>query len=396
MLMKKALFLFILFGLFCFAYFGRYQPVSLDVAKPTTITVEIKGEVVNPGVYTLKIDATLDDLVKQAGGFTEQAQTDSLSLMKPFEERNYKKIEDIQIESDPLFILGHWRSGTTFVHNVFACDKHFGYTTTYQTVFPNLMLFGQSFFKKTMSWLMPDHRPADNMELKVDLPQEEEFALSNMMPYTYYNFWFFPQRMLEYCDKYLLFDTISEDERKVFKDVFLKLIKISLYNTHGTQYLSKNPPHTGRIRTLLEMFPNAKFIYLKRNPYTVFESTRNFFTHTIKPLMLQPITEEELIKNYVEVYRRLFYKYEEEKSLIPANNLVELKFEDFEKDAFCITQDIYKQLDIPGFENAKNDIEKYLGKKKGYKKNQYKYEDLTVKTVEENWGMALKEWGYSL
>ena len=42
MLMKKALFLFILFGLFCFAYFGRYQPVSLDVAKPTTITVEIK------------------------------------------------------------------------------------------------------------------------------------------------------------------------------------------------------------------------------------------------------------------------------------------------------------------------------------------------------------------
>ena len=88
MLMKKALFLFILFGLFCFAYFGRYQPVSLDVAKPTTIRVEIKGEVVNPGVYTLKIDATLDDLVKQAGGFTEQAQTDSLSLMNPLEDQD--------------------------------------------------------------------------------------------------------------------------------------------------------------------------------------------------------------------------------------------------------------------------------------------------------------------
>mgnify|MGYP002448656854 FL=1 len=86
--MKKALFLFILFGLFCFAYFGRYQPVGLDVAKPTTITVEIKGEVVNPGVYTLKIDATLDDLVKQAGGLTEQAQTDSLSLMKPTRNRS--------------------------------------------------------------------------------------------------------------------------------------------------------------------------------------------------------------------------------------------------------------------------------------------------------------------
>lgn len=127
-----------------------------------------------------------------------------LSLLKPIEDRCYAKVADTPIQTDPLFILGHWRSGTTFVHNVFACDKHFGYTTTYQTVFPNLMLWGQSFFKKNMSFLMPDHRPTDNMELKVDLPQEEEFALSNMMPYTYYNFWFYPQQMMEYCDKYLI------------------------------------------------------------------------------------------------------------------------------------------------------------------------------------------------
>lgn len=206
-----------------------------------------------------------------------------LSLLKPFEDRRYAKLENQPLEMDPLFILGHWRSGTTFVHNVFACDKHFGYTTTYQTVFPNLMLWGQPFFKKNMSFLMPDHRPTDNMELKVDLPQEEEFALSNMMPYTYYNFWFFPQKMLEYCDKYLLFNTITEEERQIFMKAFLKLVKISLHNTGGTQYLSKNPPHTGRVKTLLEMFPNAKFIYLKRNPYTVFESTRSFLSIQSNP-----------------------------------------------------------------------------------------------------------------
>ena len=53
-------------------------------------------------------------------------------------------------------------------------------------------------------------------------------------------------------------------------------------------------------------------------------------------------------------------------------------------------------INISGFKESKADIEKYLGKKKGYKKNQYKYEDRTVRLVEENWGMALKEWGYSL
>ena len=69
---------------------------------------------------------------------------------------------------------------------------------------------------------MPDKRPTDNMELKVDLPQEEEFALSNMMPYTYYNFWFFPKRWMEYCDRYLLFNDITEEERRIFMDTFMR------------------------------------------------------------------------------------------------------------------------------------------------------------------------------
>ena len=202
-----------------------------------------------------------------------------LSTLAPLQDRRYEKLlADKPLEHDPVFILGHWRSGTTFVHNVFSCDKHFGYNTTYQTVFPHLMMWGQPFFKKNMSWLMPDKRPTDNMELAVDLPQEEEFALANMMPYTYYNFWFLPEYQQEYADKYLLFDDITEKELKVFEETFVKLIKISLWNTKGTQFLSKNPPHTGRVKELVKMFPNAKFIYLMRNPYTVFESTRSFLT----------------------------------------------------------------------------------------------------------------------
>lgn len=319
-----------------------------------------------------------------------------LSLLKPFEDGRYAKLENQPLEMDPLFILGHWRSGTTFVHNVFACDKHFGYTTTYQTVFPNLMLWGQPFFKKNMSWLMPDKRPTDNMELAVDLPQEEEFALSNMMPYTYYNFWFLPKHQQEYADKYLLFDDISEAELKVFEETFTRLIKISLWNTHGTQFLSKNPPHTGRVKELVKMFPNAKFIYLMRNPYTVFESTRSFFTNTIQPLKLQDITPAELEQNILSIYAKLYHKYEADKASIPAGNLIEVKFEDFEADAMGMTEHIYDALSIPGFADARTAIEQYVGGKKGYKKNKYKYDDRTVQLVQDNWGFALKQWNYEL
>ncbi len=318
-----------------------------------------------------------------------------LSTLSSIQERRYRKLlADQPLQNDPVFILGHWRSGTTFVHNIFAQDPHFGYTTTYQTVFPHLMMFGQPFFKRTMGWLMPDKRPTDNMELAPDLPQEEEFALSNMMPYSYYNFWFFPDRMLEYCRRYLTFADITPEELARFKETFLKLVKVSLWNTGGTQYLSKNPPHTGRVKALVELFPNAKFIYLMRNPYTVFESTRSFYTGTIQPLKLQNLSDDVLEQNILQVYADLYHAYEEQKQYIPEGNLFEVKFEDFEQDALATTQRIYEQLQIPGWQEAEPRIRAYVDRKRGYKKNRYEYAPRTVSLVNEHWGFALDRWGY--
>lgn len=320
-----------------------------------------------------------------------------LSLTNGIENRRYEKwLAEKPIENAPVFILGHWRSGTTFVHNVLSQDKQFGYNTTYQTVFPHMMLFGQPFFKKMAAMAIPKKRPTDNMELKADQPQEEEFALVNMTPYTFYNFWFFPHDTQEYSKKYLLFEEASNEEIEAFKKTFERLIKISLWNTHGQRFLSKNPPHTGRIKVLLEMFPDAKFIYLMRNPYTVFESTRNFFTNTIQPLKLQDISEEGIVENIIKVYTDLYFRYQEDKKLIPEGNLIEIKFEDFEQNSLEMTRKIYDALSLPGFEEARPQIEAYINGKKGYKKNKYNYDPETVHIVENNWDFALKDWGYKL
>ena len=147
---------------------------------------------------------------------------------------------------------------------------------------------------------------------------------------------------------------------------------------------------------LRQMFPNAKFVYLIRNPYTVFESTRSFFTNTIQPLKLEDISNEELERNILSIYAKLYHKYEADKKYIPEGNLIEVKFEDFEADAMGMTENIYKTLSIPGFDEAYQAIDKYVGGKKGYKKNKYKYDDRTVQLVQDNWSFALEQWGYSL
>lgn len=323
------------------------------------------------------------------------------------QEKKYQRLlEDKPLACDPFFILGHWRSGTTFVHNIFAQDPHFAHTTTYQTCFPHLMMSWQWLFKFFMSLAIPEKRPTDSMPLSVDQPQEEEFGLLNMCPVTYYNFWAFPKSMREYCDRFLTMKLATEEEKEEFKRQFMKLVKISVWNSERMhlndgasgqmQYLSKNPPHTGKVKVLTEMFPEARFLHLRRNPYTVFESSRAFFSETIRPLQLNSIPMEEMEQNILYAYRELYLAYEEQKQFIPEGHLVEVKFEDIEQNAYETVKDIYRRLSLPGWNEAEPFIRKYVDGQKRYKKNQYSYNPRTVKMVNEAIGDLIPGMGYEL
>src|SRR5205085_219832 len=41
-----------------------------------------------------------------------------------------RAIRAAKIKEPPIFILGHWRTGTTLLHELMICDERFGYPTT--------------------------------------------------------------------------------------------------------------------------------------------------------------------------------------------------------------------------------------------------------------------------
>ena len=47
-----------------------------------------------------------------------------------------KKYKSQTLEHPPIFIIGHWRSGTTHLHNILCQDDQMGYVNTFQSVFP--------------------------------------------------------------------------------------------------------------------------------------------------------------------------------------------------------------------------------------------------------------------
>lgn len=311
-------------------------------------------------------------------------------------ERKYAGMPELEGVEDPVFIIGHWRSGTTFVHNVISKDPKFGYCTTYQTVFPHLMLWGRGFFKWCMKVVMPSSRPTDSLELNPEQPQEEEFALANMSPCSYYHFWCFPRHTDEYRRKYLVMKDLTDEELAEYKSCQKKMIDLALYVSGKKQFLSKNPPHTGKVKELLEMYPDAKFIYMVRNPYTVYKSTMSFVRNTLGTTQLQDISQEELEKEVLASYVALFDKYEADKKLIPEGHLIEVRFEDFEADPVAKTEEIYKTLNLGDFEAVRPLMAEYAGQKKGFKKNKYQYDEKTIAAVNKHWHKAVELWGYSI
>lgn len=314
-----------------------------------------------------------------------------------YEELRYSgKVDRFEVKQDPVFILGHWRSGTTFLHNLMCEDPAYGFVTTYHGVFPNYLLGSKWLYKNMMRNMMPEKRASDNMALSPDFPQEEEFAIGCRNAMSYYNFWFFPKLAGLYFDKYIDFKGVSEKVKQQWKDDYMILVKKALMNTGGERFISKNPPHTARIPMLLEMFPNAKFIHIYRNPITVFESTKKLITSTIPPLKFHDYSEQETEATVFDIYPKLMKKYIRDKELVPEGNLVELRFEEFEKDPVMHLGKIYEQLNIPNWEEAKVHFDNYVQVQKRYKKNKYQITRKKVDEIISHWQFAMDHWQYGI
>jgi len=299
-------------------------------------------------------------------------------------------------EEEPVFILGHWRSGTTHLHNLLCQDNQMGYTTTFQSVFPDTLfnIAGRFIFKNFTKLLIPGTRKGDNVRLDPSLPQEEEFALGDKTPICYYYYWMFPQKIIEYYNRFVRFEGIPRKQQLAWESDYKLLIEKSLINSGGQRFLSKNPTNTARIKVILDMYPNAKFIHIHRNPVEVFLSMRNFFKKMLPPLQMQSIEQDELDDHTFTIYKNLMKDYFDQRGLIPAGNLVELSFDALEENPEAILKDIYKKLNLTGFDGALPNFQSYLNKMGDYNKNKHYISKIQLQRVQDEWGFAIDQLGY--
>jgi len=220
--------------------------------------------------------------------------------------------------------------------------------------------------------------------------------LGNMSPYSLYHLWSFPQNAKQYFDRYAIFKDVSSEEIETWKEKYMELIKTATFNMGGRRLVIKNPANTGRIPILLEMFPHAKFIFLHRDPYEVFLSTRNLYKKTLPHSQLQEISDEEIDVNILTFYTEMMKHYLSDRDLIPPRNLIEIGYHELDQTPLPLMRRIYNSMNFWPYVRVRKRLHRYLDSLKGYKKNSYKISPTDIKNVNRHWAFSFKEWGYPM
>lgn len=328
-----------------------------------------------------------------------------LFLQEPLrilEEVNYTNaVHDHKLKKDPIFIIGHWRSGTSFLQYLLCQDPQFGFMNKFQVVFPDIFLYSEPFLKPIISKIPKTFniaRDAQNMSinLELDSPSEIEIALTTMIsPASLHWGHIFPEDSDQYFRKYLFFERADESEIEQWRVDYHYLIKKISLKSAGRQVLIKSPGNTCRMDKLLELYPQARFIFIHRNPYDVFYSNKKLWSTLLDNLALQDFSNRQMEEEIVRVYKKLMKGYLRQRKSVPEKQLAEIRFEHFIGEPVKELAKVYEKLNLDGFEQARAKFHRFLESKAEGKSGSYKYEERVIKQLNEEWGFAFKEWQYS-
>jgi hypothetical protein len=309
-----------------------------------------------------------------------------------------RRIAASVVEPPPIIILGHWRTGTTHLHNLLGRDPANTYSSMYQVVFPTtFMSTSGTFFPKVTARLLSDTRGFDNMANGWDEPAEDEIALAKLTGLSPFLSVMVPDHAPKF-ERYLDFLEVRKDERDEWKAALRWFVAKIRMHSGGRRPVVKSCVHTARIRMLLEVFPDAKFVHVHRNPFTVAASTIHMRNRVDWDNFLQVPKAEYVAERATQVVvigQRIYERFFEDRALIPPSNFVDVAYADLAARPREVLDHIYRRLELPKVPEYEPTMSRYLDSVKGYRTNVLTIDDHLASLVREHWSSVFTEYGYS-
>ena len=308
---------------------------------------------------------------------------------------------------EPIFIIGNPRSGTSFLHRLLTKTKNFAAFEAWQLLFPALI--ARRLFKPLIDYLIQNDLgtlvPAQaGHELALDQVEHDEFLFFYQLD-TQFVTALSPLALddLEYPE--LRFHDQQPESRRHRSVRFLKsCFQRQIYYTQNDQVIAHLHFSIHRLRTLLETFPDAKFIYLVRSPYETIISHLSLNYNTLKNQKIaQNISEEKLQRFFKRRYRydiELYHYFSElrQEQVIPEDQLLVLQY-----DEFCssLTTAFEKIVAFTGIQPS-NQLRQVVADKAQIQKNYQRQHkvmsleefDLTKEQIANDLSFVFEEYGF--
>jgi omega-hydroxy-beta-dihydromenaquinone-9 sulfotransferase len=289
-----------------------------------------------------------------------------------------RKINRTAIAAPPVFIIGHWRTGTTWLHEMLALDPRFVAPTTYECLASAHALVTAP-VSALSRFRVPERRPMDGMPLSWEAPQEDELAVMNLGAGSFFETFAFPNRRPVRAD-YIELTKLNEKQRRKWIAARIYFMKQVLYRRQCQarrsatsravgRLLLKSPADTARLGLLCSLFPQACFIHLVRNPTDIFASSTHFWKSLAETQSLQvpdwdsqPDGTPSIDEFVLMTFERLYRNFELERHAIPAQQIIDVRYEDMVRDPLGVIAGIYDHFGWNGFADVKSLLQAYARK----------------------------------
>lgn len=294
----------------------------------------------------------------------------------------------------PVFIVGHWRSGTTHLFNILS-RRGFSYVSPLAAGMPWDFVGLAAALGPVLERMLPRERFIDGIPVNPDSPQEDEIPLASMSSVSFYHGIYFPKAFAANFDRGVFFESCSEDEIRRWMETFARFSRKVWIAGGRRPLLVKNPVHTARIRAIREIWPDAKFVHCVRNPFEVFFSMRNFYDKLFPAFSLQNHDGLSIDRIVLDGYRRIMDRFLADRPDIPDGSFYELRYELLSARPMEEIAALYETLGLDGFAEAEPAFRLYLDGVREYRRNRYDYPEEDLATVEDAWGHYIEHWDYA-
>ena len=304
---------------------------------------------------------------------------------------NREKLQNANLR-DAVVVLGYWRSGTTYLHELLCLDERRCYPTTDACMNPHQFLLREPPRPPAGTVV---HRPMDEMEVTPDSPQEDEFALLSLGARSPYEALLVPQH-LKHALRLTDLRGLTGQEQQDWREAFCDFARGVSVRGGGRPIIFKSPTHGYRVRELRELLPDARWIVITRDPATHFESVVKMWRKMCETYALTKLPADDEIRAAVLEDRPAFERrMQEDIAEIPANRLASITYESLVAAPVAACERIYSNLELGDFETVRPRIEAEVARRAGYRAQGRQPTAPWRERINRGWSEVFERYGYN-